>query len=579
MTHRHGASGLTKVLLCGMTTYSLANSAHTVASEQPTQRFCDLVGQSEISLSTVPVGDAVTAGLDATTRCAMRDVVVMYCWVGAFNWDPSTAMLSELRRWVEGTDLTALRLAVVGYPNGRVLQALTADRERLRAAVSRLEVDKQDPPTECFRSAHAELLAARRGLSPDQAVLLLGNFQYINLVNGLVEAASDVRASGIEVFIVALDLDPMRSLASSQRHFFQWSDTGASAGQAAARAFRAVDESTTRHAFETLSITGTVPVEFDYVPDSAAPPAVWNPASRTLAWTFPEPPSAITQTVTYDVRATRCGTFDVGMDSMAWGRDIEGNTYRLDYAPHEVHVPCPTATPTATVPVPTATATTPPTRTPAPSPVPGPLYLPLALHELPCSQQRRAALALVIDTSSSMQERTSGGRTKLAAALGAADTFLDLLSFPADQAVVIGFDSDVQAGTLTSDRTSLQSQLSSLTSETGTEIHLGVDAARTELVSPRRRPDNFPALVLLTDGRASAGPEPGLRAAQAAKSDGIALFTIGLGVDVDRAQLRHMASRPEWFYEAANAEDLEEVYRTVAVDIPCPASRYWGGRP
>jgi hypothetical protein len=70
-----------------------------------------------------------------------------------------------------------------------------------------------------------------------------------------------------------------------------------------------------------------------------------------------------------------------------------------------------------------------------------------------------------------------------------------------------------------------------------------------------------------------------MRAAQAAKSDGIALFTIGLGVDVDRAQLRHMASRPEWFYEAADAEDLEDVYRTVAVDIPCPASRYWGGRP
>jgi hypothetical protein len=38
-----------------------------------------------------------------------------------------------------------------------------------------------------------------------------------------------------------------------------------------------------------------------------------------------------------------------------------------------------------------------------------------------------------------------------------------------------------------------------------------------------------------------------------------------------------MASRPEWYYEAASVEDLEAVYRTVAVSIPCPADRYWHG--
>jgi hypothetical protein len=39
-----------------------------------------------------------------------------------------------------------------------------------------------------------------------------------------------------------------------------------------------------------------------------------------------------------------------------------------------------------------------------------------------------------------------------------------------------------------------------------------------------------------------------------------------------------MASQPEWFYEAATADDLAAVYRAIAVDLPCPASRYWGRR-
>jgi hypothetical protein len=86
-------------------------------------------------------------------------------------------------------------------------------------------------------------------------------------------------------------------------------------------------------------------------------------------------------------------------------------------------------------------------------------------------------------------------------------------------------------------------------------------------------------MVVLTDGRATAGPEPGLAAAAAAKAAGITLFTIGLGDDLDRAALAAMASRPEWFCEAARVEDLEAIYRTVAVGVPSPADRYWRGRP
>lgn len=39
-----------------------------------------------------------------------------------------------------------------------------------------------------------------------------------------------------------------------------------------------------------------------------------------------------------------------------------------------------------------------------------------------------------------------------------------------------------------------------------------------------------------------------------------------------------MASRPAFAYRAPDAEDLADIYRAIAVAIPCPAGAFWGGR-
>ncbi len=67
------------------------------------------------------------------------------------------------------------------------------------------------------------------------------------------------------------------------------------------------------------------------------------------------------------------------------------------------------------------------------------------------------------------------------------------------------------------------------------------------------------------------------RAAQT-KERGIVVFTIGLGDDLDFEALARMASRPDYYHFAPNADALEEIYRTIAVTIPCPAESFWGGR-
>jgi len=264
-------------------------------------------------------------------------------------------------------------------------------------------------------------------------------------------------------------------------------------------------------------------------------------------------------------------------DEQAWELNL-GDVEALCSPAKPSPTPTGTAVPspsTTASPVPaTATATAPAT----PTPVPEPVYLPVTLNERPCSETRRAAVALVIDTSSSMLEATRSGATKLAAATSAASVFVDLLALPQDQAAVIGFDSTVSAHQLTSDAGDLRAQLADLRSHKGTRIHLGVEAAHAELMSPRRRPENYPAMVVLTDGRATDGPAPGISAARAAKGDGIYIFTIGLGETIDRAQLRAMASDPGAYYEAASVEHLAAVYSAIAVDLPCPPERYWGGR-
>lgn len=255
--------------------------------------------------------------------------------------------------------------------------------------------------------------------------------------------------------------------------------------------------------------------------------------------------------------------------------------------------PTPTASPTAlatrteipTV-LPTGTSTT--SATPSPSAsataLPRPIYVPVALVERCDPSQQRIDVAVVLDASTSMSIYTRRGRPKIDAALDAARAFLDLLTLgdlDGDQAAIVSFNADARLlAPLTSDRASLDAALNSITLAQQTRIDLAVAAGASALADPaRRRSGNQPVLVLLTDGRANPVPiEAAVAEAELAKGAGVMLFTIGLGDDIDAVALSVMASRPQDFLQAPDAEDLADVYRMVARNIPCPASAWWGGR-
>lgn len=270
-------------------------------------------------------------------------------------------------------------------------------------------------------------------------------------------------------------------------------------------------------------------------------------------------------------------------------------------SPVDTPTPTPTAIPPTPTPTPTdtpaATATHTPTATPpptftltpsrtstptsTPTPTPAPAYFPIALREQCVPDQHRVDVVLVIDASSSMNQPTASGRPKIDAAVDAARAFLDHLQPDrGDQAAIVAFNADATLlQPLTTDRAALLASPSRIRTAPQTCLVCGIEAADDELAGPRHRPDHAATMIVLTDGRSN--PRPASEAvdrAAAAKARGVAIFTIGLGDDLDAGALAAMASRPEFAYRTPDAEALAGIYRAIAVAIPCPAGAFWGGR-
>lgn len=167
-------------------------------------------------------------------------------------------------------------------------------------------------------------------------------------------------------------------------------------------------------------------------------------------------------------------------------------------------------------------------------------------------------LVMVIDRSGSMEG------PKLTAAQAAAIDFTAELDFTAVNAALVSFSSDpsVDQG-LTADRSRVVGAIARLAPWGGTDIGRAINAAAGELAGPRARTGVTPAIVLLTDGLPDS-PRGARDAAQAARDAGIALYTIGLGRDVDAGLLRELAGADERAFIAPTEAELSAVYAAIA---------------
>lgn len=200
------------------------------------------------------------------------------------------------------------------------------------------------------------------------------------------------------------------------------------------------------------------------------------------------------------------------------------------------------------------------------------VYLPVVMKIYCADQFSPSDVMLVLDTSKSMLEATEpGGPTKLAAAQDASVTFLNLMNFPQDQSGVVSFDETaVLEHPLDTNRSSLITAVNALDTDYATRIDLGISQAHDELFTSRHRLENIPVIILLTDGRPYKTTNAAvLAAADAAVADGVTIFTIGLGINVNNALLQAVASTPDLYYFAPSTTDLETIYTHIAALLPC----------
>jgi RHS repeat-associated protein len=173
-------------------------------------------------------------------------------------------------------------------------------------------------------------------------------------------------------------------------------------------------------------------------------------------------------------------------------------------------------------------------------------------------------VALVMDISSSM----SG--TPLTNAKAAGSNFVQKLDPNFDLVGLASFASSAVINTnLTSDRAGVAALLYSLVSSSGTRIDYGISTGQLVLASSRRQPpDVLRVMILLTDGNAEGGTSNlVVEAAQAAKTNGTRLFTLGIGNNVSTNLLSAIASHPTDFYYAPDSTNLNALYDSIAAKL------------
>lgn len=188
------------------------------------------------------------------------------------------------------------------------------------------------------------------------------------------------------------------------------------------------------------------------------------------------------------------------------------------------------------------------------------------------AQVRKADVVLVIDRSSSMNNLTASGITKISAAKQAARGFVDAMDPALVRVGLIVFSRDVEElSYLTNDQAKLRTAIDRFGTQTGTNLVDSLEAGYRMATSAGVRPDAQPILIFMTDGRHNEGngspPESAIFPVIAkVHASGLVVHAIGLGQDsdIDEPMLRQIAGDPSRFHRSASGDDLGAIFQGIA---------------
>lgn len=554
------------------------------------------------------IGDWTTVTLTTTTHCPLTQLPLhIVLMLDASNSMIPNGKLRDMQnaatRFVDEIDFDVSKAGVVSFKDKGYVEAELTDRKgRVQGAISGLttafgtDFEGGMARTEhLLRDGRNEFVRDHPGqpLPIEIAVILSDGQPYPPGRTG-TGIANKMKSDGVTIFSICVgnDCDQrfMRSFASRASYYFSVRSSGGLIS-----AFRKIRDQVSNVRLKEILVRDVVPDNMRYIPGSADPPT-YRIVDRELRWRWTTiPPEGIT--ITYQLEPLEVGTWPTNVEAIAEFKDVEERVGEAVFpvptvevlapptptqTPSATPTPTPTATPSTTV-TPKATDTAVPTPTPTPTAAPRPIYLPLALVEVCDVRSLAVDVALVIDVSSSMNVPTrAGGQAKRDAARGGARAFIAQLRPGRDRVAVIAFaDRALTLAPLTDDLAAASAALDALPRLEGTRIHAGLAAAVAELAAAGTpAADRARAILLVTDGRPTRGDAGDvLAAAEMARAAGLVVFAIGLGADADPVLLRAVAGDDARYHAAAEAEDLDAIYRRLARDVPCPSGRHDLGAP
>ena len=166
---------------------------------------------------------------------------------------------------------------------------------------------------------------------------------------------------------------------------------------------------------------------------------------------------------------------------------------------------------------------------------------------------------LVVDRSGSMTGR------KIDSARAAGIAFINEMNFDVSRVGLVVFNTEAiqPVGLETDAATVVEALIGFGDAIGGTDVGEGIQLAANALATTGR--PNVPhVIVVMTDGRPESADVDADMAALAAKAQGVRLFSIGFGGDVDTALLKRVASTPDDYYFAPSTAELSGIYTEIA---------------
>jgi Mg-chelatase subunit ChlD len=540
---------ITERLQAGIWVFEAAPAAPEVSELPPDG--CLAAPDKTAAPAVIPLGETVEVRLDVGGHCPPRRTRAQVAVV--FDTSRSMNVDAALDRAKDGAidllgrlDPDSVEAALITFDDDAALAApLSRDLGAVAARVAALTAWGDTLMATGIDAARLELMGGRRDPAARPVIVVVTDGGYRDRATPAVEAA---RAAGIAVHIVVFPGQSFTTdqavglarLVGSEGTVLVEPDAAQLDGLAA----RLSGEEPEAGLFERVTIRDEVPANMRYIADSARPPALFDPATRTLTWTLGRTLAAQGVALRYRLEPLQVGTWPTNVVATADYRDARGLEGRLVFPIPRVKVWDRAS-------------------------LAHRIYLPIGPQQACFRSALPLDIVLVLDSSSSMAEPAAGGGTKLDAARAAAAAFVDLLNLGQDRVALVAFDAAAhRASGLTADRAALARALGGLVTASGTRIDHGLAEAAAVLGADGRS-GAARAVILLSDGLQGGPIDPVRAEAARLKALGARVYTIGLGADVDRDLLRAVASEPAGYLESPAAEDLPAIYREVSERLAC----------